>query len=389
LASSYTSRPDWTHAAESAWSRIAKFQWLNRLSALELHAALGARALVPDVDGVDLRCAQGFDLDVMARTLNIVPVSVTQSFCVQERSEFLLDMGIKVLRFCPLCIRRAYHATFFQFRFVRRCPLHQVALLRGCPHCRRPIVYRLDRELLQRPYACAGCLQGLFAQHPSRRARALQSSIPAEEIASLERWRRYIGVALELNGGGTRLGVHSARRWRLPGQPQNPAMILMRRFGFLRDLQNAYAEPPPLPAYDVIKHPSVLAAMTPRGDWQSNRLPHPFKERWPHLPEDYGWYARVYRNVLNRHMRTLRAMGSPPSRKLRFSPTLRVVDRYRPELVAFMGWRLAWEGKMRPYPAKQRDSLPLLGLLEWWAFAPLRSSQVPPAVWRSARADAT
>jgi hypothetical protein len=53
---------------------------------------------------------------------------------------------------------------------------------------------------------------------------------------------------------------------------------------------------------------------------------------------------------------------STTSRKLRFSPTLRVVDRYRPELVAFMGWRLAWEGKMRPYPAKQRDSLPLLGL---------------------------
>jgi hypothetical protein len=49
-----------------------------------------------------------------------------------------------------------------------------------------------------------------------------------------------------------------------------------------------------------------------------------------------------------------------------------------------MGWRLAWEGKLQPRAERHRDGLPLLGLLEWWAFAPLRPRQVPPSVWSMA-----
>jgi hypothetical protein len=43
------------------------------------------------------------------------------------------------VRYCPSCLRNAFHAALFQFLPLVRCPIHDEPLLDCCPHCAVPI----------------------------------------------------------------------------------------------------------------------------------------------------------------------------------------------------------------------------------------------------------
>lgn len=302
----YTARPDWTFAAESAWSRIAKFQWLNRLGSQELAFALGAHAQAPGSDGIDLRCGQRFDAAVMAETLQISRSRIMQSFCVQWRNETLIDFCSRTLRFCPSGIRRAYHATFFQLRFVRRCPVHREALVRVCPHCYATIPYRLDRFLVQQPYACGTCDRALHGVRRAQHARAVQTDLSPAENELLGSWQRYLDVAVTLHLGARLARPRSPRGLFVPIHADASAESINRRFAFLRDLQETYRQAPPLPTgvetHVLASLPSDLAIDAKES--ARGNLRH-FASRWPQLPEDYGWYARTYFNALRRFRRRI------------------------------------------------------------------------------------
>lgn len=376
----YTTRPEWTFAAESAWSRAAKFQWLNQLGTQELAIALGAHAQAPGSDGIDLRCSQSFDVGAMAQTLQVSRTSIVQSFCVQWRSDTLFDYCSRTLRFCPSCIRRAYHATFFQFRFVHRCPLHREALVRICPNCHSRIPYRLDRFLTKQPYACAICNRPLHGLRRVHHVRAIQTAMASDESELFGNWQRYLGVAVELHLG--------ARRER----PRNPGGHFVRfhddawtksfisSFAFLRDLQDTYRQPPPLPTYVEAKSRELRLSNLAMGiEEQPRHSAQPFGQRWPHLPGDYAWYAQTYYNALRRFRRKISPIDARYWRAKRRSRTCVLAAHHCPVAVALAGWRLAWEGAARSLTS--RRSLPLIGLLEWWAFAPLRPPATPIHVW--------
>ncbi|CAH2796656.1 MAG: hypothetical protein CBHOC_3269 [uncultured Caballeronia sp.] len=68
----YTIRAAWTCGVESAWSRFAKFQLLNRLNWTQLDKALAIRPAINTREGIDLRAADSFRLADLADTLHMI-----------------------------------------------------------------------------------------------------------------------------------------------------------------------------------------------------------------------------------------------------------------------------------------------------------------------------
>lgn len=376
----YTTRPDWSHAGESAWSRISKFQWLNRLATLELFAALGIANRELNTDGIDLRHAQAFDLVKMSSTLQQPRNELKQSFCGARRNDPVLGGCVRVLRICPSCIRQAYHATIFQFRFISRCPLHQDLLLRACPVCHQPIAYRLNSALVQNPYACDRCNHAFYGRDSSRRARVMQHSFTPKEADLFAQWRRYIGITLELNVTPAPEKARDSRGTYLPIHPLRLAANLTSRFKFLREIQFYFGRPPPLAPFDAAHHAALLNDFSSQVITAPTNYPQRYAKRWPHLPADYDWYSRQYGELLKRRLIRQNRFEAAIWRKKRSSGTLVVPKSCSPEVVALTAWRFAWEGLHQPRTRRHR--FPMLGLLEWFAFAPDRPAAVPMHVWQ-------
>jgi hypothetical protein len=159
----YTARPAWTYPLKSAWSRLSKFQTLNRLSWQQLTEALSVLRTINAECGIDLRASDAFDILTLARTLRVPHADLQSAFCVQSNQEVMLDAGSQSLRFCQSCAETGFHATLFQFAAITYCPIHHRALRDTCFNCARSIPYRLDVALMQHPYACPTCATSLLA----------------------------------------------------------------------------------------------------------------------------------------------------------------------------------------------------------------------------------
>ena len=264
----FTARPDWSHAGESAWSRIGKFQWLNRLATLELFAALGIARRDISADGFDLRHAQAFDISKLSATLQVSRRDVEHAFCSPRRKEPIVGACYRVLQYCPICIQRAFHATFFQMRFIVQCPLHQERLKRACPVCNRPIPYRLNRGLVQQPYACDCCGHVLYRRDESRRARVMQNDYTPAELNMFTHWQRYIGVVSEMGVAAPPARARDEAGNYSRRQSAQALNDFARRLRFLREIQRLYNQPPPLPAYDDVGHATLLNLKTSVSDVQ-------------------------------------------------------------------------------------------------------------------------
>lgn len=76
----------------------------------------------------------------------------------------LLDDRFK---FCPACLRSAYHSFFYQLRSLILCPIHGCNLRNTCEVCGIAMpLYRWHRSLLEQPYACSRCLQPVAGRFP-------------------------------------------------------------------------------------------------------------------------------------------------------------------------------------------------------------------------------
>lgn len=130
--STYTTLAAWTCEVESAWSRFAKFQLLNRLNWTQLDEALAILPAINTGEGIDLRAADAFRLSDLADTLHIGLNDIENSFCTANRGDALLDAASPSLRFCVTCASAGFHATLFQFTAFRRCPIHGCGLCEAC-----------------------------------------------------------------------------------------------------------------------------------------------------------------------------------------------------------------------------------------------------------------
>ena len=60
--------------------------------------------------------------------------------------------GYRSLRYCPICLRQAFHSIFQQHRSIRYYPIHAQDLIEFCPYC-----HELMNPYWGRPWHCSAC----------------------------------------------------------------------------------------------------------------------------------------------------------------------------------------------------------------------------------------
>jgi len=71
----------------------------------------------------------------------------------------LLDLehfSAESLRYCPRCIGRGFHAVYFQFLFIEKCPIHNARLVERCKNCSSRIPYSCPQRALL-GFSCPKC----------------------------------------------------------------------------------------------------------------------------------------------------------------------------------------------------------------------------------------
>ena len=208
----------------------------------------------------------------------------------------------------------------------------------------------------------------------------MQTDLTPFENELLGSWQRYLDVAVTLHLGARLERPRSPRGLFVPIHADASATSINRRFAFLRDLQETYRQAPPLPTcVDADVWASLPLDLAVNANEGARTYGRHFASRWPELPEDYAWYARTYFNMLRRFRRRIAPIDAQCWRTKRRSRTRLLDEQHDPDAIALAGWQLSWEGTSRS--TRPRRRMPLFGLLEWWAFAPLRPPAVPVPLW--------
>jgi hypothetical protein len=375
----YTTRPAWTCAVESAWSRFAKFQLLNRLNWTQLGEALAIQPAINTGEGIDLRVTDAFRLSDLADTLRISLDDLENSFCTAKRGDALLDAASPSLRFCPTCASAGFHATIFQFTAFRRCPVHECALCEACTGCGQPLAYRLHAGLVRYPYACPACGRSLLAAASLRRLRA-NAGIDATGLDRLRAWHDYFFRYVQLLGPGRRRMRDAAGQY-LAGDEIQACSDIPRRLTFIGELERRLRRPPALPRVDPAPEAS---AQRGGGSRSSVRLPvHcAWAAGWPHVDHTCIMLCAVYSKVRKNHVRRLaRSIRPvhPEAGSIRHSPEFGLLlcdGNTSAQSIALLGWRLSWERRFSIQTLTRcQGNYPPFGLLEWLAFMP---AHLPP-----------
>ncbi len=164
----YTWNKKWVSRYESPWSILTKFQYVNSISSKAILKRFGTekvRNLKQDVDK-NLYTLKGFDQTLLENALEMPLMTENKEFLFRLldplthneliRKKNLVDLHFMRLNltYCPICMKKPYHSTLHQFRFVQRCPFHFVPLIKECPKCKMEIPYILEDRSYSSPYIC-------------------------------------------------------------------------------------------------------------------------------------------------------------------------------------------------------------------------------------------
>lgn len=100
------------------------------------------------------------------------------------------DQTEELLKFCPICVNSLYQSIYFQIKWVRDCPIHNVKLLNKCQNCGRPISILFNRQMVQNPYCCPICHLPLYADKKNLlNPSIIEDNAEFKEIAD---WCRHV-----------------------------------------------------------------------------------------------------------------------------------------------------------------------------------------------------
>jgi hypothetical protein len=370
----YTTRSEWSTDGESTWMRLAKFSLCNRLSVRELMALF---AIDPEHAGdLGLLQANVWDLTSLVSVLGIAASTLHRGFLGGSRT--VSPQCSAELRYCDWCLEVGFHAAWFQWRVIERCPLHNAALCTGCTRCGAPIPYALGADLASSPLACAAC----GAQWVERLLKPAGTCTPLSGSAArlMARWERCVGSALareretpmpRLNG-----------RFTVPPPPAATPWVHV-----LTLMNRHYDAPPPSCSSELLARGRGLTPHStlavPCGN---NRAPATKRDlRWPHFD---GLFRACEVQVLQMRRALLGARldRAPRLRKRLLANSLAAPEHWLDQrTAAALGWAIAWTTATGTLAAA-RDELtcpPALGLAAWLARIPLRPANMSRAPWHA------
>ncbi|WP_175972080.1 hypothetical protein [Burkholderia sp. BCC0322] len=382
----YTSRPEWSSDGESMWMRLSKFSLFNRLSLHALAELVTARSGEAAPASADLRRADQFVSSRLAGLLEVPEATVLDGFCFGAGHPALVWADTE-LRYCPACLELGFHAAWFQWRFIERCPVHGWRLRCGCHKCAAVIPYALDSNMATYPLSCVHCHTSWVPMLDRPAGRCVPIHGRAARI--LRRWQVHVAdAAISV--------AHTPLRPRdqVTGQfvPRWVAKIeiwMPFRFHCTRLLNRLYDVPPPSPE-ELLEGHRVELAMTGKGrifpltgeDRETDAIPY-VREDWPHFGNDFLEYERILQHAAHelfgdiRRIAPVRLTGTS-----RYGAAIANARDMDADQAAALGWSISWYGFSRTCTPEHASCMPAMGLAGWLAYAPHRPAEVPPDRWR-------
>lgn len=309
---------------ETAWAWGAKLAAANALSAFEVAALLG-------VSSASTRPLLPARLPPLARTLGqemtLPREQIEHAFLagsLKNLQPFMCDQ----LRLCPVCARLGYHFLIHQMRPLACCPLHSVQLRECCQRCAAPLAYEFGTSKVHGPISCTACAAPQLAV--TRGGYPKSAAMSAKEFSVIARWlaflqRRSAHSVLVKSGGAIDANLRAPpKSWNqvvraiVPARSARIPMTVLRS-GWLDDI-----------GYTGLK--TIF--------WQHAN------EHWRRLPTpSHRWYRQIVKGLV---------AGPAPTAKI----------------LAFVYWRMTWQGCANPYLLRRGHGLPLYGIAEWEAGQP-------------------
>ncbi len=340
----YTARPQWSSTGESMWMRLAKFSVCNRMGATELSDLLSLRytgTAAPD-NASDLRHIGRWDQNSLADVLEISIPDVRNSFCCVMPSHSLALCATE-LRYCEPCLTMGFHAAWFQWTHIERCPLHCVPIRCGCFHCSSPIPYELGASLALSPLCCTACERDWVPSLTCARGQC----VPLDSLAAqqMQRWSEYVRkiVAVEHQLGRDR----STGKFIATSQPAYETAAV--RPHVLTMMNRLFDSPPPMPASGTTRCVDVNGQTPPACSANSvtsaSRCIRFDRDHWPHFASDFIRYEHM---VLAAHDQLFETHGREFTRerqhRLLLDGLLAPTNSIRRDTATAVGWAVSWLG---------------------------------------------
>lgn len=359
----YTARPEWSSGGESMWMRLSKFSYCNRLSVIELTALFGTGS--PGIESVarDLRQARPWDLPAMATILGVSAVDVLRGFCANLPP--ILGRTATELRYCAACMKLGFHAAWFQWLTMERCPLHGLPLRVGCTRCKSAIPYALGTDLAASPLSCSCCGKSWIPSLGKPAGRCVP--LEPRDVRVLRRWCVYVRHAA--GEEHQRCRDHTTGRFTAAmkrtsrADARTPVLTLVNRL---------FDVPPPLPMQLVVKNVATrlerLANVERRSLPTIHRGLEFEREQWPHFAEEFvGYEHQVVRARRQFFTDTSLECDHGRWQHLLDGDLAVSTDAMPCETVAALGWTISWLGRTRALAPADSTSMPALGLTAWLA----------------------
>lgn len=375
----YTARPRWSSAGESLWMRLSKFSLCNRMGVAELGRLFTRQDEPASRAALDLRCHARWDLDALAKVMEIAADEAIDAFCTTQPRASVSQSALH-LRSCPACLATGFHAAWFQWRHVERCPLHNLPLQRGCPQCGQSIPYVLGSSLAMSPLRCTRC----GCDWVPSLARPGGSCVPLSTSAAalMRKWAHFARdvVSAEDHPRDLRTGQYAGKK-RAPHSSGRPHLLTM---------VNRLFDSPPPPLADLTGSASSRNARTlvDSSTLLSDAAGHSVgynSLNWPHFDVDTS-FPRLERIVRAARSRLFARNGDQLVGK-RWHKIL-IDDLVMPSgdapqgVAAAMGWAVSWFGSSQAVTPFAADAAPAFGLAAWLAHLPLRPPDFHPKRWQ-------
>lgn len=359
----YTARPEWSSVGESMWMRLSKFSHCNRLSVNELTVLFGADHAGAESVARDLRQGKPWDLAAIATLLGVSGADVLHGFCSDLSP--ILGRAATELRYCTACLKLGFHAAWFQWLTIERCPLHGLQLRVGCKRCKSPIPYVLGHDLAATPLTCSCCGKSWVPSLGKPAGRCVP--LGRRDVRVLRRWGVY--VTYVANGEPQRRRDH--HNGQFVTVPKGTSRVATRT-PLLTLVNRLYDVPPPLPMQLMVK--SFAKRLERLTTVERFTLPtiHRGLEyeraQWPHFAEEFvGYEHEVVHARCQLFADTVKACDGGRWQHLIGSDLVVPTNAMQCETAAALGWAISWLGQTRALAPVDSTSTPALGLTAWLA----------------------
>lgn len=372
-------RTEWYVQGESMWSLLWKFAHLNQITAREtvqlvINRTCGKRTSICAKPDVDLRDSAVFDLAVLSDIFRVPAGQVASAFLYETLPGSVLRSS-EQLRWCPPCMARGFHSPLFQMKLTRQCPIHERALIERCPGCKRPIPYRLTTAYLSKPFHCPHCELDLAPNMRNERPVILRMRQSERSRLSLLRvFHRLADVELVSAVDLEKL-IATARDRGVALVKRDDLDIESHYAGFIsqvvQDTSSKYhRHQPGLRLEKIDKH---LCHCRNRGFAHHDDLeeardrflairPSPSDLCLDSLVDTYkAVRRRVWRRVLKNHQHCITSAAA----KLWWNLDGDSVFHFCPHAMAFIRWRMLWEGCGTPRYLFAPSRKTLIGIIGW------------------------